>query len=110
KPEAPRPDLEADEPVATPAGRLLVQFFIVPFLVVVVAVGVFWLFGALAVDRKNAGELLQDVKTGSRNQRWQAAFELTRKLPTLTDPAARATFTAEAVKVYEGAENDDPRV
>jgi len=108
--ETPEPPFEEDEPRATPAGRLLVQFFVIPAFVVGVAVLVFWLFGVLAVDRKNAAELLQDVKTGSRNQRWQSAFELTRKLPTLKDPAARASFAAEAVKVFEGAGSDDPRV
>ena len=96
--------------VATPAGRLLVQFFVIPLFVVGVAVFVFWLFGAIAVDRKNAAELLSDVRTGSRNQRWQSAFELTKKLPALTDPKERAAFSAAALRAYEGAENDDPRV
>jgi HEAT repeat protein len=99
-----------DPPSATPAGRLLVQFFVIPFFVVAVAVFVFWLFGVLAVDKKNAAELLSDVRTGSRNQRWQAAFELTKKLPVLKDPAERAAFASEAVKAFQGAQNDDPRV
>ena len=73
------PPFEEDEARATPAGRLLFQFFVIPFFVVGVAVLVFWLFGVLAVDRKNASELLQDVKTGSRNQRWQSAFERIRQ-------------------------------
>ena len=34
---------------ATPAGRLLVQFFLIPAFVVGVAVFVFWLFGTIAV-------------------------------------------------------------
>lgn len=101
---------EEDEPSATPAGRLLVQFFIVPFFVVAVAVFVFWIFGSIAVDRKNAVELLADVRTASRNQRWQSAFELTRRLPNLSDPAARSSFVAETIRTYEGARNDDPRV
>jgi HEAT repeat protein len=95
---------------ATPAGRLLVQFFLIPLFVVGIAVFVFWLFGAIAVDRKNAAELLNDVRTGSRNQRWQSAFELTKKLPALTDPKERAAFSAAALRAYEGAEHDDPRV
>lgn len=95
---------------ATPAGRLLVQFFVIPFFVVGVAVFVFWIFGVVAVDRKNALELLSDVRTGSRNQRWQSAFELTRRLPTLSKPEERAAFADQAVKAFEGAENDDPRV
>ncbi len=102
---------EGKEPAsATPAGRLLVQFFLIPAFVVGVAVFVFWLFGAIAVDRKNAAELLNDVRTGSRNQRWQSAFELTKKLPTLTDPKERAAFSAAALRAYEGADHDDPRV
>ena len=99
-----------EENSATPAGRLLVQFFLIPLFVVGIAVFVFWLFGAIAVDRKNAAELLNDVRTGSRNQRWQSAFELTKKLPVMTDPKERAAFSAAALRAYEGAANDDPRV
>ena len=110
----PRPPSEPLEESSysspTPAGRLLVQFFVIPLFVVGVAVFVFWLFGAIAVDKKNAAELLNDVRTGSRNQRWQSAFELTKKLPALTDPKERAAFSAAALRAYEGAENDDPRV
>jgi HEAT repeat protein len=95
---------------ATPAGRLLVQFFLIPAFVVGIAVFVFWLFGTLAVDRKTAAELLSDVRTGSRNQRWQAAFELTKKLPALTDPGEKAAFAGAAMKAFEGAGADDPRV
>jgi len=95
---------------ATPAGRLLVQFFLIPAFVVGVAVFVFWLFGTLAVDRKTPAELLSDVRTGSRNQRWQAAFELTKKLPAMKDPAERAAFSAAAMQAFEGAGADDPRV
>jgi HEAT repeat protein len=95
---------------ATPAGRLLVQFFLIPAFVVGIAVFVFWLFGSLAVDRKTPADLLSDVRTGSRNQRWQAAFELTKKLPALTDPAEKAAFSAAAIQAFEGAGSDDPRV
>lgn len=95
---------------ATPAGRLLVQFFLIPAFVVGVAVFVFWLFGTLAADRKTPAELLSDVRTGSRNQRWQAAFELTKRLPALTDPAEKAAFSAASMKAFEGADADDPRV
>ena len=106
--EPPLEEIPSSSP--TPAGRLLVQFFVIPFFVVGVAIFVFWLFGAIAVDRKSAAELLNDVRTGSRNQRWQSAFELTKKLPALTDPKERAAFSAAALHAYEGAGNDDPRV
>ena len=109
-PPPPSEPLEESSSSATPAGRLLVQFFLIPAFVVGVAVFVFWLFGAIAVDRKNAVELLSDVRTGSRNQRWQSAFELTKKLPAMTDPKERSAFSAAALRAFEGAENDDPRV
>jgi len=104
---------DADDDVApggTPAGRLLVQFFLIPLFIVAVAVFVFWLFGTVAIDKKNAADLLTDVRTGSLNQRWQAAFELSRRLPKVDDPAARAAFTSQAMKAFEEAGGDDPRV
>ncbi len=109
-PHPPSEPFEESSSSATPAGRLLVQFFLIPAFVVGVAVFVFWLFGAIAVDRKTAVELLSDVRTGSRNQRWQSAFELTKKLPAMTDPKERAAFSAAALRAFEGAESDDPRV
>lgn len=110
--EKPLPSSEAEEPRVggTPASRLLVQFFVIPAFVVGVAVFVFWIFGVIAVDKKNAAELLTDVRTGSRNQRWQAAFELTRKLPALKDPAERSAVAFEVIRAFQGAANDDPRV
>jgi HEAT repeat protein len=106
----PREPDEDSGPDRTPAGRLLVQFFLIPLFIVAIAVFVFWLFGTVAVDRKNAPELLTDVRTGSRNQRWQAAFELSRRLPQIKDPTARAAFAGQAMKAYEEAGSDDPRV
>src|ERR1035438_7132093 len=96
-PEPPFEESSSSSP--TPAGRLLVQFFVIPLFVVGVAVFVFWLFGAIAVDRKNAADLLNDVRTGSRNQRWQSAFELTKKLPALTDPKERAAASPAVPKL-----------
>ena len=106
----PDADDDAGVETGTPAGRLLVQFFVVPLFIVAVAVFVFWLFGTVAIDKKNASELLADVRSGSRNQRWQAAFELSRRLPAVTDPAQRRAFAEQATKAYEEAAGDDPRV
>lgn len=109
-PAAPEAEEDAGVETGTPAGRLLVQFFLIPLFIVAIAVFVFWLFGTVAIDKKNASELLSDVRTGSRNQRWQAAFELSRRLPAVKDPAERAAFAAQATKAYEESGGDDPRV
>jgi HEAT repeat protein len=109
-PAAPEVEEDAGVETGTPAGRLLVQFFLIPLFIVAIAVFVFWLFGTVAIDKKNATELLTDVRTGSRNQRWQAAFELSRRLPAVKDPAERAAFAAQAMKAYGESGADDPRV
>jgi HEAT repeat protein len=107
--EAPEGDEEASAGGGS-AGRLVVQLFVIPLFIVAIAVFVFWLFGTIAVDKKAPAELLNEVRTGSRNQRWQSAFELSRRLPAIQDPAARSAFAEQTMKAYQAAGNDDPRV
>jgi HEAT repeat protein len=79
--------------------------------IVAVCVTVFVIFGLIASEGKGARAYLDEVRTGSANRRWQAAFELSkvlqaRKDPSLADPA----FADELVRVFAGAGTDDPRV
>ena len=90
---------------------LVLQFFIFPMAIVAVCVAVFVIFGMIAAEGKGPREYLAEVRTGSANRRWQAAFELSkvlqaRKDPVLKDPA----FTAELTSVFEQSASDDPRV
>jgi len=102
------------EPEATPRQTtpfLVLQFFIFPMAIVAVCVTVFVIFGLIASEGKGARAYLDEVRTGSANRRWQAAFELSkvlqaRKDPSLADPA----FADELVRVFSGAGADDPRV
>jgi len=108
-PAAPVPAEEAAPRQTTPF--LVLQFFIFPMAIVAVCVTVFVIFGLIASEGKGARAYLDEVRTGSANRRWQAAFELSkvlqaRKDPSLSDPA----FADELVRVFTGAGADDPRV
>jgi len=104
--EAPAPP---ETPQTTPF--LVLQFFIFPMAIVAVCVAVFVIFGMIAAEGKGARDYLAEVRTGSANRRWQAAFELSkvlqaRKDKVLADPA----FAAELTSIFEESAGDDPRV
>jgi hypothetical protein len=59
-------------------GRTLVQFFLVPAIVVAACVFVFFFFAWLVSDEKTGVDYLGEIRMGSANRRWQAAFELSK--------------------------------
>jgi HEAT repeat protein len=90
------------------AGKLVVRFFLLPLLVVGAAVGIFLVFNYMTFERRGPRDYLQEVRGGTANRRWQAAFELSRALGNLT-PEERAELCAETLRVYEtlGKRPDD---
>jgi HEAT repeat protein len=101
------PDTEDDSlDVAEPrgAGRLIARFFLLPLLVVGAAVAVFLVFNLMTFERRTPRDYLQEVRGGTANRRWQAAFELSRSLPNLP-PDERAALTAETLRLFEGLSN-----
>lgn len=75
--------------------RTFVGLFFVPLLVVVVCVAVFIGFGWIAYDHHSIDDYLNDLKSGWRPRRAQAAYELSKILTVdpdalADDPAARA--------------------
>ncbi len=118
------PDLEspgqgAPDAGAPPAGPplrqstpfLVLQFFIFPLAIVAVCVTVFVVFGLIASEGKGPRQYLDEVRTGSANRRWQAAFELTKVLQAHKDPALKdPRFVEEAVRTFRESASDDPRV
>jgi HEAT repeat protein len=77
--------------------------------VVAIAVGIFFLFGRMASDEQTVPDYLNEVQSGGRRERWQAAYQLSqlinagqaRKYPNLIH---------DVIRVYDGAKNDDPRI
>lgn len=78
KPTAPA---ERDSPL-----RLFLGLFVVPLLVVLLCVGVFVGFGWIAYDRQTITDYLNDLQSGWKPRRAQAAYELSKIL--LADPDA----------------------
>ena len=76
-------DLPGDEEeVGRPpgAGRLVIRFFLLPLFVVGTAVGIFLLFSLMTFERRSPRDYLSEVQGGSAGRRWQAAFELSRRI------------------------------
>jgi HEAT repeat protein len=78
---------------------------------VAVCVTVFVVFGLIASEGKSARDYLAEVRTGSANRRWQAAFELSKVLQTNREAALEdERFVPEIVALYDESGGDDPRV
>ena len=105
------PVAEPEAPPRQTTPFLVLQFFIFPMAIVAVCVTVFVIFGLVASEGKGARAYLDEVRTGSANRRWQAAFELSKVLQARKDPAlVEPGFVDEVVRVFTGAAADDPRV
>ena len=94
-------DPSPDAPTAPAGGGrgTAVRLFLLPLLVVATAVGMFWLFSRLTFERRSPADYLEEVRGGTANRRWQAAFELSRSLPAL-DPNERAAMAAETLRIF----------
>ena len=97
----------------------LAQFFIIPALIVALVVAIFLMFGLLSHEDKGAAEFLQEIRTKRGNDRWVAAYNLTRALGD--DPgsagqsagagnAANAGLTREIIAALKEEGKDDPKV
>ena len=97
-----------DIPKESPKA-ILFQFVLFPLGIVAIAVAIFFLFGRIASDEQAIPDYLNEVRSGGRRERWQAAYQLSqlinageaKKYPNLVDDVAR---------VYQEAKNDDPRI
>jgi len=90
--------------------RELSQFFIVPSLIVLLCVAVFIMFGLVATEGKGARDFLQEVRTSRGNDRWQAAFELSRALASHPELGEDSRFVQEVITALREEGAEDPRV
>ena len=89
-------------------GSSVARFFLVPLLVVVVAVGIFFAFSFLTFEKRTPADYLQEVRGGSANRRWQAAFELSRSIGTIAPGPQRDKLAAEALRIFQGLSGKRP--
>ena len=62
--------------VAAPA--LAIQFFLIPLVVVTVAVGMYLGFRSLMADSRTPQDYLSEIRSGGLERQWPAAYELSR--------------------------------
>jgi HEAT repeat protein len=100
-PSGPNPP--EDEEVARPtgAGRLVVRFFLLPLLVVGTAVGIFLVFSLMTFERRSPRDYLAEVRGGSAGRRWQAAFELSRRIGSMKPGPERDAIATESLRLFE---------
>jgi HEAT repeat protein len=104
----PQSGTSADVPKESPR-TILFQFVIFPLGIVAIAVGIFFLFGKMASDEQTIPDYLNEVRSGGRRERWQAAYQLSqlinagqaKKYPHLVD---------DVLRVFQDAKQDDPRI
>ena len=84
-------------------ARTLLQFFVIPMLVVAIGVGVFFLgFSWLVSDSTQAEDHLDRIRTGGQRAKRQAAFELANRIQ-YGDPAEFASLAPDLVAAFEEA-------
>jgi HEAT repeat protein len=91
------------------APALAVQFFLIPLVVVGIAVLLFVGFRSLVADERDPQQYLAEIRYGGWYRQWPAAYELSQ---LMADPKIRAdrTLGPELVKAFDEAKNYDPRV
>ena len=94
----------------TAAPALAVQFFLIPLAVVGVIVLVYGGFRMLLTTERTPAELLSDVRSGGRERRWPAAYELSRLLSDSRTEQQNPLLGGAIVQAFVDSEGDDPRV
>src|SRR5437870_3686623 len=98
----------SDVPTETPRN-VLFQFVIFPLGVVCVAVVVFLLFGKLAGEEHTIPDYLNEIRSGSAHERWQAAYQLSKSLKR-GEAARYPNLEQDVASIYIQSKTDDPRI
>jgi HEAT repeat protein len=92
------------------APSLAVQFFLIPLAVVAVVVAVYGGFRMMVTDERTPEEYLLDVRTGGRDRRWPAAYELSRLMGDPGTEERHPGLGRALVDAFVGSGGDDPRI
>src|SRR5687767_15942282 len=98
----------ADIPKESPRA-ILFQFVVFPLGVVAIAVAIFFLFGKLASDEQTIPEYLNEVRSGGRRERWQAAYQLSQ-LINVGGAKKYPNLVNDVANVFRASKDDDPRI
>ena len=98
----------SDIPRESPRS-ILFQFVIFPLGIVLVAVGIFLLFGKLATEQHSIPDYLNTIRSGSSHERWQAAYQLSKSLKR-GEAARYPNLEQQVADIYIASTADDPRI
>ncbi len=98
----------SDIPKEAPRNVFL-QFVLFPLGIVLVAVGVFFLFGKLATEQHTIPDYLNAIRSGSSHERWQAAYQLSKSLKR-GEASRYPNLEQQVAAIYEQSKSDDPRI
>ena len=89
--------------------NILFQFVLFPLGIVLVAVGIFFLFGKLATEQHTIPDYLNAIRSGSSHERWQAAYQLSKSLKR-GEAARYPNLEQDVASIYVQSKSDDPRI
>src|SRR5437762_3457749 len=98
----------SDIPRETPRNVLL-QFVVFPLGIVLVAVGIFLLFGKLATEQHSIPDYLNAIRSGSAHEHWQAAYQLSKSLKR-GEASRYPNLEQQVAAIYVQSKSDDPRI
>lgn len=99
---SPGAESEPESEGAPSRGATVARFFVLPLLVVGTALVIFLVFNLMTFERRSPADELAEVRGGTANRRWQAAFELSRSISRLPAGPERDALSAETRRVFEG--------
>jgi hypothetical protein len=94
-------------PITPPSARFLAQLFLVPGLIVVVAVAILLGFSWLVGLSRSPERFLQDLKSDNPDVRWRAASDLAQVLKRDPVLASNPHFCLDLADLLEDAIRDD---
>src|SRR5262245_36664952 len=109
KPASLPPDEDLTE-VRKPASLLIAQFLLFPLIIIGICVGIFLFFGYLTYEQRSPTQFLDDIRSGTGTQRWQAAFELSNIVKSNPEKVRTPEFVERLKGVYENSPDEDIRV
>ena len=99
---------EGDLPKESPR-TILFQFVVFPLGIVMIGVAIFLLFGRLASEEHEIPDYLNDIRSGSAHERWQAAYQLSKSLKR-GEAKKYPNLVQQVSSLYVQSKNDDPRI
>ena len=99
---------DSDIPKQSPRS-LLFQFVLFPLGIALIAVAVFYLFGKMATQEQSVSDYLNEIRSGSSHERWQAAYQLSKSLDR-GEAKKSPNLEPRVAALYQSSKSDDPRI